>query len=404
MVALVAGCCVLPRIAAAQFDWLTVNGYIDTRLVQPSTQQSWMKGGLGKLRFDGGAAHDSGFQFDAALADIKIEPFKGLALFTTARVEPRQRAAVDVLESYLRYQPVPTGPLRWSTKIGAFYPPVSLENEAVGWSSPWTLTPSAINSWVGEELRTIGGETRADWQFEQRTLGLTLAVFGWNDPAGVMVADRGWAMGDRPTGLFDKLRLPDVFARSSRRPTPLVTPLFKEIDNRPGWYGGLSWTEHGLGRLSYLHYDNRGDPAARSSGNVAWRTEFDSIGLDTAYEDFVILVQALAGETEIAPTPTFDATTRFQSAYLLVGRYFGDWTVALRADVFATQDHHLSNSIHLSEHGHALTAALGWQAQKWLKLTAEALHVSSFRVQRTLAGQSPAANETQLQLSARLFF
>lgn len=393
-----------PVAAAEIADWLAVNGYVDGRLVQPSNQQSWTVGGLGKLRFDGGSDHGGGPRFDAALADIRIGPVRDFSFFSTVRANPEQRTAVDLLESYLRYAPLTTQPVSYSFKLGAFYPPISLENESVGWSSPWTLTPSAINSWVGEELRTIGGEGCIDWRFEQRTLGLVAAVYGWNDPAGVMIADRGWAFDDRPTGLFDKLRLPDVFAQSIHASTPLSTPLFKEIDNQPGWYGGGSWTENDLGRLLYLHYDNEADPSAVGDGTIAWHTSFDSLGIDTEWQDFVILAQALAGETVIKPSPRFHSTTRFQSAYLLIGRYFGEWNAALRGDVFGTQDHRPSFATDLSEHGYAATAAVGWQPQRWVKLTAEALYVNSFRVQRQLAGLSPEAGETQLQLGARFFF
>jgi hypothetical protein len=363
-----------------------------------------MEGGLGKLRFDGGSDHGGGPRFDAALADIRVGPVRDFAFYSTLRANPEQRTAVDLLESYLRYAPLATGPVHYSFKLGAFYPPISLENESVGWSSPWTLTPSAINSWVGEELRTIGGGGRVDWRLAEGTLGFTAAVYGWNDPAGVLVADRGWAFDDRPTGLFDKPRLPDAFAQSVHAPIPLSTPLFKEIDNKPGWYAGASWTERGFGRLSYLHYANEADPTATSSGTIAWHTSFDSLGLDTAWQDFVILAQALAGETVIRPSPSFHSTTRFQSAYLLIGRYFGAWNAALRGDVFGTQDHRPSFAPDLSEHGYAVTAAVGWQPQRWLKLTAEALYVNSSRAQRQLVGGSPEAGETQLQLSTRFFF
>src|SRR5258705_9405197 len=60
------------------------------------------------------------------------------------------------------YRPVSTSAFRWSIKAGAFFPPISLENTEIGWTSPWTLTPSAINAWVGEELRTIGLEGRSE--------------------------------------------------------------------------------------------------------------------------------------------------------------------------------------------------------------------------------------------------
>ena len=43
-------------------------------------------------------------------------------------------------------------------KAGAFFPTISLENDDIGWTSPYTLSASAINTWIGEELRTIGTE------------------------------------------------------------------------------------------------------------------------------------------------------------------------------------------------------------------------------------------------------
>ena len=45
-------------------------------------------------------------------------------------------------------------------------------------ASPWTLTPSAINSWVGDELRALGGEATLDWKTVAGALSLTGALFG----------------------------------------------------------------------------------------------------------------------------------------------------------------------------------------------------------------------------------
>ncbi len=63
---------------------------------------------------------------------------------------------VDVTEAWLEWRPVPQSAWRSNVKIGAFYPPVSLEHRAPGWSNPYTISSSALNTWVGEELRTIG--------------------------------------------------------------------------------------------------------------------------------------------------------------------------------------------------------------------------------------------------------
>ena len=54
-----------------------------------------------------------------------------------------------------------------------------------GWRSPYTLSFSAINTWVGEELRTIGAEYSLDWLGRSHghdfDFTLNAAAYGWND-------------------------------------------------------------------------------------------------------------------------------------------------------------------------------------------------------------------------------
>ena len=85
---------------------------------------------------------------------------------TVLRAEPQTRSVVDALETYLRYDDAGARLYRWSVKAGAFFPTISLENDDLGWTSPYTLTPSAINSWIGDELRTIGSEGTLRWKSE----------------------------------------------------------------------------------------------------------------------------------------------------------------------------------------------------------------------------------------------
>ena len=83
------------------------------------------------------------------------------------------------------------------------------------------MTPSAINSWIGEELRTIGSE--AIFRYDTNgfgTVSLTGAVTCCNDPAGILMAQRGWAMDDRPAGIFSDQRLPDATLRLFRQTPP----------------------------------------------------------------------------------------------------------------------------------------------------------------------------------------
>src|SRR5882672_2826510 len=105
-----------PPAGAQKID---INGYIDLRVVQPSDQRSCLDGGLGKLRFDGGAHNSPDLHFSEAVADVRAQLGQGLGAFATLRIEPRQKTALDMLEAYGRYQPISTTSLLWSIKLGA---------------------------------------------------------------------------------------------------------------------------------------------------------------------------------------------------------------------------------------------------------------------------------------------
>jgi len=219
-----------------------------------------------------------------------------------------------------------------------------------------------------------------------------------------LLANRGWAMGDRYTTLLDNLRQPDVVGSRQRRTLPFETEPFLQIGDKPSWYAGVAARQNDLGRLTLLYYDNEAEPAQPSHGGFGWRTKFTSLGLDTGIGDWVLLSQAMTGTTEVASTPASRSITRFRAAYLLAGRYFGDWSIAARVDLFGTHEEHSNTAPELSEHGHALTAAVSWRPVRWVRLTAEALQVDSYRQVRQVEGLAPRAVENQFQLSARFFF
>ena len=382
---------------------LGVDGYADLRAVIPSDQTTWVDGGLGKLRY-GGPSSDAGLHLGELFAEAHAQIGGSVLAIATLRVEPEQKTFFDVTEAYLRYRPVSLSSWRWQVKLGAFFPPISLENTDIGWASPWTITPSAINTWVGEELRTVGAEGRLEWRNEARTLAAVASIYGWNDPAGILVADRGWALHDRVTGLIERPRLPDAWAISRHLPVPQRTYEILEIDKRAGWYAGASWEENGLGRVEILRYDNEADPAATRI-QVAWLTEFWSAAATTEIGNVVLMAQGMRGRTYIKPSPFFYSDTYFESAYLLAGWYVTeDIRLAARADVFSADEDRPGSSIHLSEHGHALTLAGNWLPNDWLRLTAEIAHVVSTRRQRLIVGLDPKQSETQFQLSAKVYF
>lgn len=374
-------------------------GYADLRAIAPGNQETWLDGGLGKFRF-GDTQPDPNFRFTEAVGQAMASFTDDLRIVTTLRVEPEQRTGVDALDAYLAYTPVSSNDWGWSAKAGAFFAPFSLENTDLGWTSPYTLTPSAIDSWFGDELRTIGGEATVRHNSAIGSVALTAALFCCDDPAGVLMADRGWSLDDRPTGLFEEPHLPNTTLTLFGATAPDRTEMFSEIDSRIGWYAGARWTVPGIGTLSVYRYDNDANPAAHSDDYFAWHTRFWSGGWESHLAGFSLLAQAIRGDTTIESTPGWPLTTSFQSAYALLAYDFDDeWRIAGRAETFKT---HEASTI-LSEDGHALTAALAWMPHDWLRITAEAIALDSKRGEYALEGLAPDQSQAQFQLSARFF-
>lgn len=381
----------------ARADDLTFDGYADVRMVAPPDEQSWLQGGLGKLRFgsvDGGVTG----RFVEAVGDAKWRATPDLTFVSVLRVEPDQRSGVDALEAYARYRPVATGDWQWSVKTGAFVPPISLENVDVGWTSPYTLTPSAMDSWVGDELRTIGSEGSIAARTGLGTVTVTGALFCCNDPAGVLMAERGWSLDDRPTGLFETLHEPNISLELLGHEAPDRTPIFTEIDGRVGWYGGAFWDVPGVGHAQVLYYDNDGNPSAHDDDYYAWHTKFWSGGASTRLADTAVLLGAMSGSTDVAPW--YDWTTEFWSTYALASHDFDDWRVSPREDLFGTGQ---SDAYWLpfGEHGRAATAALSWMPEDWLRVTGEYIALDAQRLERVAAGLSKTEADNQFQLSVR---
>lgn len=389
---------------AARAQDFQLHGFVDLRAVSPPSQTSWDDGGLGKARY---GRDDGGARVGAAVLDASWQVTPALSAAATLQYQPDEQRHVDVLDAYLRYRPASVTPWRWSMKVGSFFAPVSLENEGVGWTSLWTITPSAINSWVGEELRTTGGE----FSIEHRgtnTFQAGFALFGNNDPAGELLATRGWSLSDLTSGLRASVREPDAYAPTARASVPVEYRPFDEIDHRPGWYADASWDSPAYGKIVLLRYDNRADPERyeryRDRKVFAWHTRFWSLGASTRVGDVALIAQAMDGDTAFEPVPELYLDTHFRSAFLLAGWERGAWRPALRLDLFSLRQTPSSLPDPLSEHGNALTAALNWRPNDRLRITGEWLRIDSTRDQRTLEGLAPRQIDRQVQVSARMWF
>jgi hypothetical protein len=391
-------------VAPVQAQSLTADGYLDLRVVAPADETSWLDGGLGKTRFGGG---DDAVSGGAALS-VAYQITPSLLASGTAQYQPELPESLDLTEAWIRYRPVSTTPWRWSLQAGAFFPPISLEHDGVAWSTTRTLTPSAINSWVGEELRTIGAELHVEHRGPRGTFDARAAMFFKNDPAGELIASRGWAMGDIATGLNGSLRQPDVYAPQAYAPIPMEYTPFEEMDDRPGFYGALGWEPSSQTRFTALYYDNHADLAESVDYDdrtlFAWRTHFWSAGAEQRFGEWALMAQAMHGYTIFEPVPgVLRLNTEFNAGYLMLAREYGAWQPALRVDLFQTRQRPDPSSA-LSEHGNAVTLALNWRPQERLRITGEVLRLDSSRNQRRDEGLDARQSDVQVQIGVRAFF
>jgi hypothetical protein len=372
---------------------------LDLRLLDSDGRTTFLDGGLGKLRFD---ATDDGLQ----LGRLRLAWRGSIGGNWHANVDLSAWSVddhnfIDVTEAWVEWRPVPQSAWRSNVKIGAFYPPVSLEHRAPGWSNPYTLGSSALNTWVGEELRTIGIGYELDHLGQQQDsafdYGFNVAIYGWNDPAGVIIGNRGFAMHDRQTPLFGRI---GTFTYGG--PTQRV--MFAEIDDRPGWQAG-AYVKHDSGvELRALHYDNRGDPAAYSPSisDYAWRTRFDSVGLRyDGPRGTTLIAQWLGGDTAAGPGSAY--YWDFEAAFGLIAQQVGPVGLAFRYDDFHTTQASSPWPGPMGiERGDALTFNATWAVRDHVELIAEWMEVRSWFNGRYALGEDPAADERILQLALRL--
>jgi hypothetical protein len=392
--------------SAIGIDWQAL---VDFRGALSSSTRSWEDRGLGKVRYGADAAGQRRVLGKIAEASLVLEPYFGWDLSGSVQLTatPEQRTAIDIVEAFIAYKPAPQGPWSVRGRVGVFFPPISQENTGLAWTSPYTITSSAINSWVGEELRTIGGEATLVHQTDAFRAALTGAVYLFNDPTGTLLAWRGWALHDREAGLFDRLRLPPVrIIRPTgqlSRQQPFDEP-FDEIDDRFGFYVSGELTFPGIGRIAVMRYDNNANDRLFERGQWPWHTTFWSFGGSAAVtEDIDLIAQAMTGTTTLITTPVGPLVgTDFHSAFALLSRGWEQHRVSFRFDWFKTVDRDIFPDNN-NERGYGLTAAYIFRPTPQQRLTLEAVYVNSRRPERAFQGLPVRARETQIQISYRFF-
>jgi hypothetical protein len=380
----------------------TLHGIADLRLSAAATDRDWLDGGFGKTgRSDG---------LDAGLAEAALEwrpRFSfGLSGYVTAELQPDVDPALDLGEAYLSYRGPPSAAGRWSARAGVFWPPVSMEHDGTAWTTPDMLSASAINSWIGEEVKVAGLEGAYQVLLGEHEVTAKAAVFGWNDTSGTLLSFRGWALHGVKTGVATGFDLPPLSPFMQTKQAGVTDPYY-ELDGRAGYYGALEWRPPAPFSFNALYYDNVGDRISVEGKQWAWETRFLNLGMRwEPTEGLRVLAQAVNGETLMGyrmPGGIW-IDMGFHAAYVLAQREVGEDMLSGRIDWFETNDRTYREIDNNDEQGWAFTAAWRRTLSKHAAVIMEAQHVTSERPSRVLAGDAARQGETVLQTALRLSF
>lgn len=352
------------------------SGLLSTRYARTSQKRSWLLGGPNKLRY-GGAETDNNGTGDR---DAHVLAVPQASLMVDAEVPFGVKAhlqlnldadsgsgngSVGIIEAFA------SADRRWDDwsgrlRAGAFIPPISFEHPEPAWSTRWTVTPSAIGSWIGEELRSFGLEGALERRLGEHSARLTGAAFSGNDQAGALLYYRGWALHDYQADLNQSYVMTVAGAAMTERP-------FQEIDGRLGYYGrGDAGLWNGALKLSGGYWTNDGDIGARTTplGTAirlgGWQTRFWDWGLKAQRGRFTVAGHFMRGESAC-----WACDRRPWSSWYGLGSYeAGRWTLTGRYDRFEFDRRRW-------EDGYALTGAVQRALSPRQRLAAEYVYVLS---------------------------
>lgn len=391
--------------AARADEW---HGMLDIRASAADSERSWTRAGLGKSRYD---ADSPRWSVGQAVLQGQWDLSDSLSAVANLSAGDQHAGVVDVREAWIGWNPVPTSAWKWRAKAGSFFPPSSVEIDYGGlaWTPTRTISSSAINSWIGEELRTNGVELQLshNGRFERspHDYGMTAALFVGNDPAGTLLAWRGWSISDRIAGRNEAVLLPDLPVYRADGAIPrqdrTIHP-FREVDGRLGYYVGANYRYQERMEVAWLHYDNRADPLVVKHGQYGWHTRFNHLSLVLRPQgSWELLFQAMRGDTLMGANAV---ALDFQAWYALASRQVGPGRLTLRYDRFRTSEHDILPTDPNSERGHSVALAYSLGLSDSATLVTELLEVDSLRDARPLLHAARNQRERSLVASVRWQF
>jgi len=367
-----------------------LSGFVTARGVYVRSQPSWLEHGFG--RFDVGAQSSTDatttHQEEAHLG-IDWTPTSWLTMHAHGLARKRGGlvgAFVDVRKGDFRL------------RAGQFFLPTSRENTDKLWSSPYTISFSALNTWIGQEVRPIGAELQ--WQHLTSNAVLTFAggAFRGNDTMGTLLGWHGWSIGNHLAVHDEVLPLPPLpFFPDQRRDG--TQSIGRDLDARTGVTGRVRVNLPERAMLQLARVDNRGDRRLYR-GEYSWQTKLNLLSGEIDGQHGTTLLSEYGwGSTGMGFAPRAFVQLDYYAAYALVSQAFGRNRVSARIDVFGTKDRDRSLAEINTESGRAWTLAWFYTVRS-MRLGAEFANIAAQRV----SAPDPNTAGRTLTLEARYRF
>jgi hypothetical protein len=347
----------------------TLNGRIELGLNTTNATQSYQDFGSGILRFD-----DTRLTLFQGLLVYQARPANGLTSTIVANAYEDGEQHIGFTQAFLEYKPLSPKQIRYKYRAGFFYPRYSVENTDIAWLSPYTYTMSAINTWVGEEMRIPGLEVSAfsngrriksPWSWE-----LNAGLFKANDPAGTLIAWRGFAYHDRQSLHHDRVNFAPIPSIVDGIVSPNWIEPFEEIDGRWGYYLGAHVNYQRNTMFKYYYYDNNADSSVFNALRIyAWDTKFHSLALShNITPSLRLLSQIMIGSTDMGPQVVY---ADYSSAFVMLSYKSSAHRYSLRAEYSDVSEDDLVPEDQNNFSTRALTAAWRFQYNDKVEIGAE---------------------------------
>lgn len=388
-----------------------IKGLIDLRAyhVTSDDSNSYLTGDYGKFRFDDGSGIALG-QLGAHL-NLEFNSTWSATLVANAFAN-KGNSVIGITEGFVSYKGLPSSNgWRIKSKLGVFYPTISFENVATAWSTPYTLTSSSLNNWVGEELRNTGInlslEKLGKLSGSKHNFSGDISLFKNNDPAGAMLAWHGWTIGSRQTLLHEKLIVQDFPARQQKLAAQAAeSDPFLELDDRFGLHVSANWKYANKLKFNLGYYDNFAKEGVVENGQYTWTTEFIHSALKYRFaKEWEVIAQYMKGNTYMtSPYQEKVVDNDFDNAFVMLRHFWSNHHIAARFEHFNVDDLDNIWGDNNNEQGNAFSLAYRYKLSKQSFILTEYNYIDSTRPSRWYVNQAVDKKESQYQIGYRYYF